>query len=71
MGDVACMLGARYGLMDAPIPALRGRLIQIPDPDPAAFLERDSGVVSAYKDADTLLRSGDPAPKNHFVQTAR
>ena len=71
MGDVACRLGAPYGLMDAPMPALQGRLIQIPDPDSAAFLEIDPGVGSAYKDADTPFRSPNPAPKNQFGPTAR
>ena len=71
MGDVACRLGAPYGLMDAPILAFPGRLIQIPDPDSAAFLEIDPGAVPAYKDADTLLRSPNPALKNHFASSLR
>ncbi len=63
--------GARYGLMDAPIPALRKRPTQIPNPDSAAFLEIDAGVVSSYKDAFRLLSSLNPALKNHFAQTDR
>lgn len=67
MGDIACGTGARYSRTDLPAPALRRRLVQISDPDSAAFLEIDSSVVSASKDKHGLRRSLNPAFINQFA----